>query len=69
MSLDSLVESCWDPDDDEEDESYDTPIVNNATGIRLKRDDFLSEHVKFLKMQTQPREVEVVYHNHGPRVR
>jgi hypothetical protein len=53
-SIDSLVESYWDP---EEDCSLATPIATN----RLQSMDFLDEHVDFLRVQTQPRSVEVVW--------
>ena len=53
-SIDSLVESYWDPEDDA---SQLTPIVTNA----LQDDGFFSEHVDFLRVQTQPRKVEVVW--------
>jgi hypothetical protein len=53
-SIDSLAESHWDPEDDT---SQETPIVNN-TAQPL---DFFSEHVGFLRVQTQPRNVEVVW--------
>jgi hypothetical protein len=53
-SIDSLVESYWDP---EEDSSLATPIATN----RVESMDFLDEHVHFLRVQTQPRSVEVVW--------
>jgi hypothetical protein len=56
-SMDSLVESYWDPGDDT---SQATAIVSN-TGQGNRRPDFLTEHMDFLSSQTQPREVEQVY--------
>jgi hypothetical protein len=52
-SIDSLSESCWDPEDDA---SLATPIVTNVA----RPIDFY-EHVDFLRVQTQPRKVEVVW--------
>ena len=52
-SIDSLIESCWDPEDDA---SLATPIVTNVA----RPIDFY-EHVDFLRVQTQPRKVEVVW--------
>lgn len=51
-SIDSLIESYWDPG--EEDGSLATPVAANTAHI-------LEEHVDFLKVQTQPRSVEVVF--------
>lgn len=53
-SIDSLAESHWDPEDDS---SQVTPIANNVA----QPYDFFSEHVDFLRVQTQPRKVEVVW--------
>jgi hypothetical protein len=53
-SMDSLTDSYWDPGDNE---SEATPVANNNT-IQA---DFLDEHVDFLKGNTQPREVQVVW--------
>ena len=53
-SIDSLIESYWDP---EEDGSLATPVATNI----VQTMDFLEEHVDFLKVQTQPRSVEVVW--------
>jgi hypothetical protein len=53
-SIDSLAESHWDPEDDS---SQVTPIANNVA----QPIDFFSEHVDFLRVQTQPRKVEVVW--------
>ena len=50
-SIDSLVESYWDPDEDGS--LVTTNLVQSL--------DFLEEHVDFLKVQTQPRSVEVVW--------
>jgi hypothetical protein len=52
-SIDSLMESCWDPEDDA---SLATPVVTNVA----RSIDFY-EHVDFLRVQTQPRKVEVVW--------
>jgi hypothetical protein len=53
-SIDSLAESHWDPEDDS---SEATPIANNVA----QPIDFFSEHVDFLRVQTQPRKIEVVW--------
>jgi hypothetical protein len=53
-SIDSLAESHWDPEDDS---SQVTPIANNVA----QPIDFFSEHVDFLRVQTQPQKVEVVW--------
>lgn len=53
-SIDSLVESYWDPEDET---SQVTALISNTGG----HPDFLTEHLSFLSAQTQPREVEVVY--------
>jgi hypothetical protein len=53
-SIDSLIESYWDPDDVE---STVTPVTGNVANFV----DFFSEHVHFLRVQTQPRQVEVVW--------
>jgi hypothetical protein len=58
-SMDSLVESYWDPDDaDDETSSQITPIATNG---HLTAPDFFTEHVHFLRVQTRPRKVEVVW--------
>ena len=57
-SMDSLIESYWDPDDDE---SQVTPIVTNA----LQTQAFLNEHVRFLREKTQLRSVRVVWNSRG----
>jgi hypothetical protein len=56
-SMDSLVESYWDPEDDT---SQATAVASN-TGQGDHQTDFLLEHLNFLSVQTQPREVELVY--------
>ena len=53
-SIDSLIDSYWDPD---ENASLATPVAANIAQSL----DFLEEHVDFLKVQTQPRSVEVVW--------
>lgn len=53
-SIDSLVESYWDPEDDA---SHITPVATNLA----RSSDFFYEHVRFLRVQTQPRQVEVVW--------
>ena len=55
-SMDSLAESHWEP---EEDKSQSTTTISNT----VNQTDFLDEHLGFLSAQTQPREVEVVYHD------
>lgn len=54
-SMDSLLESCWDPEDEN---SQGTPLASN-TGHN--QPDYLVEHIGFLSSQTQPREVEVFF--------
>lgn len=56
MSMDSLVESYWDPDLDDEMSQTATVLICNKA-----QDDFLKAHINFLSIQTQPREVEIVY--------
>ena len=56
-SIDSLVSSHWDAEDDG---SALTPL---ATNVLQPNDAFFVEHVRFLQVQTQPRKVEEVYHN------
>ena len=53
-SLDSLVESCWDPEDDS---SQCTQVTSNPKN----HVDFFVQHLGFLCIQTQPRQVQVVY--------
>lgn len=53
-SMDSLTESYWDPEDDS---SQLTPLANNCEVPK----DFFGEHVDFLRIQTRPRTVEVVW--------
>lgn len=53
-SIDSLVESYWDPEDDA---SQMTPVPTNMS----RSSEFFFEHVRFLKVQTQPRQVEIVW--------
>jgi hypothetical protein len=53
-SMDSLVESYWDPD---EETSQATAIASNIA----KPIDFFVEHLGFLSVQTQAREVELLY--------
>lgn len=57
-SMDSLVSSQWDPEDDA---STMTPLVTNI--MNPTNDTFFVEHVRFLQIQTQPRKVEEVYHH------
>lgn len=54
-SIDSLAESYWDPEDDDI-----SQVVGNASATE-RSDDFFYEHMHFLKVQTQPRQVEVVW--------
>lgn len=56
-SMDSLVESYWDPEDEL---SQVTPLVSNF-GRPPKSNDFFTEHVDFLRVQTRPQQVEVVW--------
>ena len=53
-SMDSLVESYWDPEDET---SQATAMISNA----FQSKDFFVEHVGFLSVQAQPREVELIY--------
>lgn len=55
-SIDSLVESYWDPDDEG---SHSTPVVTNLA----RGSAFFEAHVDFLVGQTQPRGVELVWDN------
>jgi hypothetical protein len=61
MSIDSLLDSEWDPEDDifvdDDDSSQITPLATNA----ITSYDFLSEHMNFLHVQTQPRPVQVFF--------
>jgi hypothetical protein len=63
-SIDSLVESYWDPEDDA---SHVTPVATNLA----RSSEFFYEHVRFLRVQTQPRQVEVVWstppHKEAPK--
>lgn len=60
-SMDSLAESYWDPDDDEDDTSSQvTPIAANG-GHPDDVPDFFAEHVNFLRVQTRPRKVEEIW--------
>jgi hypothetical protein len=59
-SMDSLAESYWDPEDDA---SHITP----ATATLARSSEFFFEHVRFLKVQTQPRQVEVVWSTPPPK--
>jgi hypothetical protein len=58
-SMDSLVSSQWDPEDDA---STITPLVTNT---HPTDDAFFVEHVRFLQIQTQPRKVEEVYRDNS----
>ena len=53
-SMDSLVGSNWDP----EDETSEVTTIASNTHQPI---DFFVEHLTFLSVQTQPREVELVY--------
>jgi hypothetical protein len=53
-SVDSLVESYWDPEDET---SQTTAVASNTVSPM----DFFVEHLGFLSVQTQPRQVEIVY--------
>jgi hypothetical protein len=59
-SMDSLAESYWDPDDDA---SHMTPAAANLA----RSSEFFFEHVRFLRVQTQPRQVEVVWSTPPPK--
>lgn len=54
-SMDSLAESYWDPEDDNS--SNCTPLAKNS----LRPSNFLAEHMRFLRVQTQPRQVETMW--------
>jgi hypothetical protein len=55
-SIDSLVESYWDPEDET---SQATAVASNT----IHPTDFFVEHLGFLSVQTQPRQVEIVYNS------
>lgn len=58
-SIDSLDDSHWNLDED-------TPIFSSSMEesiVRLAVSEFFQEHVSFLRMQTQPRQVELVWHD------
>jgi hypothetical protein len=57
-SMDSLAESYWDPEDET---SQATAVASNTGQGEHHQTDFLVEHLNFLSVQTQPREVELVY--------
>lgn len=59
-SIDSLAESYWDLDETVEvSSSQVTPVVTN---IRSKmHQEFFAEHVRFLRIQTKPRKVEIIW--------
>ena len=54
-SMDSLVESYWDPEDDE---TQLTPIATNTVEQKI---DFFEEHIDFMRVKTQARKVQVVW--------
>lgn len=57
LSMDSLQDSYWDGDDDNDEIlSHATPTASNGVTT-----DFFTEHVSFLRIQTKPRRVEVVW--------
>ena len=51
-SMDSVVDSHWDPDD-----------ISSLKTEKHKNDAFLMEHLSFLSVSTQPQEVELMYDN------
>ncbi|KAG7346496.1 hypothetical protein IV203_005564 [Nitzschia inconspicua] len=53
-SLDSVMDSHWDPDDNST--SQITARITNCHG-----DTYLMEHLNFLSVSTQPQEVELMY--------
>lgn len=53
-SMDSIMDSYWDPD---EETSQATELATNVQ----RHDEFLLEHLNFLSVQTQPQEVELMY--------
>jgi hypothetical protein len=55
-SMDSVMDSHWDPDDNSA--SQTTARVTNCHG-----EIYLMEHLNFLSVSTQPQEVELVYDN------
>jgi len=57
-SMDSLVASCWDPEDEL---SQATAVMSNKRSEGMHQTSFLEQHLSFLSSQTQPREVELVY--------
>jgi hypothetical protein len=60
-SMDSLVESYWDSDDSDRGELAPdgTPIAGDSVYIDFSPDIF-AEHVHFLRVQTQPHQVEEI---------
>lgn len=68
-SIDSLVESYWDPTDDQDDISTSrlTPVASNLErqrhhpGRHAHDDKFFFCHVRFMRGQTTPNAVEVVW--------
>jgi hypothetical protein len=62
-SMDSVVDSYWDPGDET---SQATAVASNSSNTLQDAGypkDFLAEHLNFLSAQTQPRAVELVYKN------
>ena len=55
-SMDSLVESCWDLDEEA------SQVTAFTCPVSLQN-RFLQEHLNFLSYRTQPREVEVLFNS------
>ena len=53
-SMDSVMDSHWDPDDDETSQAPERQINGEA---------YLLEHLNFLSVSTQPQEVELMHGN------
>lgn len=64
-SLDSLTWSYLD-EEDEEGESYATPRIANMGEASTPEREALGEHVYFLRLQMQPRSVELVWNDDEP---
>jgi hypothetical protein len=79
-SIDSLVDSYWDPVDDGASEN--TPVISNAAAYPAKNKHVRSnaaatdptqnnavfyEHVRFLRVRTKPRRVEIVWSSDDPK--
>lgn len=55
-SMDSVVDSHWDPDDTSMSQAH-------TKSIKCHGDSYLMEHLHFLSISTQPQEVDLMYDN------